>query len=100
MLMESHSRSRLHHTYFSVSYISEVRVEGLETLDYLGNLQNRERYKEQGDAITFESELKLSEQLRLIAATEKQLMQFLWGLCEHRKQQIKRVHIIGKLEGQ
>ncbi|XP_024968770.1 putative glucose-6-phosphate 1-epimerase [Cynara cardunculus var. scolymus] len=46
-----------YHTYFSVSDISEVRVEGLETLDYLDNLKNRERYTEQGDAITFESEV-------------------------------------------
>ncbi|KAL0331132.1 UNVERIFIED_CONTAM: putative glucose-6-phosphate 1-epimerase [Sesamum angustifolium] len=44
------------HTYFSVSDISEVRVEGLETLDYLDNLRNRERFTEQGDALTFESE--------------------------------------------
>ncbi|XP_022723580.1 putative glucose-6-phosphate 1-epimerase isoform X2 [Durio zibethinus] len=36
---------------------SEVRVEGLETLDYLDNLKNRERFTEQGDAITFESEV-------------------------------------------
>ncbi|KAK6159071.1 hypothetical protein DH2020_006385 [Rehmannia glutinosa] len=36
---------------------SEVRVEGLETLDYLDNLQNRQRFTEQGDAITFESEV-------------------------------------------
>ncbi|CAN1309175.1 Putative glucose-6-phosphate 1-epimerase [Linum perenne] len=36
---------------------SEVRIEGLETLDYLDNLCHRERYTEQGDAITFESEL-------------------------------------------
>ena len=36
---------------------SEVRVEGLETLDYLDNLQNKERFTEQGDAITFESEV-------------------------------------------
>ncbi|KAG4929658.1 hypothetical protein JHK86_046619 [Glycine max] len=35
---------------------SEVRVEGLETLDYLDNLQKRERFTEQGDALTFESE--------------------------------------------
>ncbi|CAN4084971.1 unnamed protein product [Withania somnifera] len=41
-------------TYFSVSDISEVRVEGLETLDYL---ENKERFTEQGDAITFESEV-------------------------------------------
>ncbi|KAJ9548381.1 hypothetical protein OSB04_020924 [Centaurea solstitialis] len=46
-----------YHTYFAVSDISEVRVEGLETLDYLDNLKNRERYTEQGDAITFESEV-------------------------------------------
>ncbi|PWA85687.1 galactose mutarotase-like superfamily protein [Artemisia annua] len=46
-----------YHTYFSVSDISEVRVEGLETLDYLDNTKNRERYTEQGDAITFESEI-------------------------------------------
>ncbi|KAH0906682.1 hypothetical protein HID58_038509, partial [Brassica napus] len=46
-----------YHTYFSVSDISEVRVEGLETLDYLDNLKNRERFTEQGDAITFESEI-------------------------------------------
>ncbi|MCE3052403.1 hypothetical protein HAX54_052529 [Datura stramonium] len=43
-----------YHTYFSVSDISEVRVEGLETLDYL---ENKERFTEQGDAITFESEV-------------------------------------------
>ncbi|KAF2317191.1 hypothetical protein GH714_016129 [Hevea brasiliensis] len=46
-----------YHTYFSVSDISEVRVEGLETLDYLDNLQSKERFTEQGDAITFESEI-------------------------------------------
>lgn len=38
---------------------SEVRVEGLETLDYLDNLKNRERFTEQGDAITFESEVSV-----------------------------------------
>lgn len=36
---------------------SEVRVEGLETLDYLDNLKSRERFTEQGDALTFESEV-------------------------------------------
>ncbi|OAY71316.1 putative glucose-6-phosphate 1-epimerase, partial [Ananas comosus] len=40
-----------------VSDISEVRIEGLETLDYLDNLCQRERFTEQGDAITFESEV-------------------------------------------
>ncbi|XP_059457032.1 putative glucose-6-phosphate 1-epimerase [Corylus avellana] len=46
-----------YHTYLSVSDISEVRIEGLETLDYLDNLCRRERFTEQGDAITFETEL-------------------------------------------
>ena len=39
---------------------SEVRIEGLETLDYLDNLSHKERFTEQGDAITFESEVKFS----------------------------------------
>ncbi|KAK6913069.1 Aldose 1-/Glucose-6-phosphate 1-epimerase [Dillenia turbinata] len=43
--------------YLSVSDISEVRVEGLETLDYFDNLMQKERYTEQADAITFESEV-------------------------------------------
>ncbi|KAG0500133.1 hypothetical protein HPP92_000205 [Vanilla planifolia] len=34
-----------------------VRVEGLETQDYLDNLKERERFTEQGDALTFESEV-------------------------------------------
>ncbi|OEL15918.1 putative glucose-6-phosphate 1-epimerase [Dichanthelium oligosanthes] len=72
-----------YHTYFSVSdirilswmflsktacsgclsltcayyFISEVRVEGLETMDYLDNLKAKERFTEQGDAIVFESEV-------------------------------------------
>ncbi|KAL8131014.1 hypothetical protein AgCh_007080 [Apium graveolens] len=36
---------------------SEVRIEGLETLDYLVNLSDRKCFTEQGDAITFESEV-------------------------------------------
>nr|CAD1824843.1 unnamed protein product [Ananas comosus var. bracteatus] len=48
-----------YHTYFFVSDISEVRVEGLETLDYLDNLQERKRFTEQGDAVVFESETKI-----------------------------------------
>ncbi|XVF10470.1 hypothetical protein REPUB_Repub07fG0185900 [Reevesia pubescens] len=51
------SFSIAYHTYFSISDISEVRVEGLETLDYLDNLSQRERFTEQGDALTFESEV-------------------------------------------
>ncbi|CAI9781530.1 unnamed protein product [Fraxinus pennsylvanica] len=46
-----------YHTYLSLSDISEVRLEGLETLDYLDNLCQRERFTEQGDALTFESEV-------------------------------------------
>ncbi|GAA0187606.1 hypothetical protein Leryth_003202 [Lithospermum erythrorhizon] len=45
------------HTYLAISDISEVRVEGVETLDYLDNLFDRERFTEQGDALTFESEV-------------------------------------------
>ncbi|CAI0408570.1 unnamed protein product [Linum tenue] len=51
------SFSIAYHTYFSISDINEVRVEGLETLDYLDNLCERERFTEQGDALTFESEV-------------------------------------------
>lgn len=36
---------------------SEVRVEGLETLDYLDNLIGKERFTEQADAITFDGEV-------------------------------------------
>ncbi|XP_052196827.1 putative glucose-6-phosphate 1-epimerase isoform X2 [Diospyros lotus] len=43
--------------YFSVSDISEVRVEGLETLDYFDNLLRKERYTEQADAISFDGEI-------------------------------------------
>ncbi|KAJ7945006.1 Glucose-6-phosphate 1-epimerase [Quillaja saponaria] len=51
------SFSFAYHTYFSISDISEVRVEGLETLDFLDNLCQKERFTEQGDALTFESEV-------------------------------------------
>ncbi|KAJ0678521.1 putative glucose-6-phosphate 1-epimerase [Helianthus annuus] len=43
--------------YFLVSDISEVRVEGLETLDFLDNLQQGKRFTEQPDAITFDGEV-------------------------------------------
>uniref|UniRef100_A0A7C9D920 glucose-6-phosphate 1-epimerase n=1 Tax=Opuntia streptacantha TaxID=393608 RepID=A0A7C9D920_OPUST len=51
------SFSFAYHAHLSVSDISEVRIEGLETLDYLDNLSQRERCTEQGDALTFESEV-------------------------------------------
>jgi glucose-6-phosphate 1-epimerase len=34
-----------------------VRIEGLETLDYLDNLKDGQRVTEQGDALTFEAEV-------------------------------------------
>ncbi|XP_058195017.1 putative glucose-6-phosphate 1-epimerase isoform X4 [Rhododendron vialii] len=43
--------------YLSVSDISEVRVEGLETLDYFDNLLKRKRLTEQADAVTFDGEV-------------------------------------------
>lgn len=43
--------------YLSVSDVSEVRVEGLETLDYFDNLMERERHTEQADAITIDGEI-------------------------------------------
>ncbi|KAJ0726364.1 putative glucose-6-phosphate 1-epimerase [Helianthus annuus] len=43
--------------YFSVSDVSEVCVEGLETLDYFDNLSKRVMYREQADAITFDGEI-------------------------------------------
>lgn len=36
---------------------SEVRIEGVETLNYLDHLKDKERVTEQADAITFESEV-------------------------------------------
>lgn len=34
-----------------------MRVEGLETLDYLDNLLHRERFTDQADALTFDGEV-------------------------------------------
>lgn len=45
---------------FDLHFCSEVRVEGLETLDYLDNLLKRKRLTEQADAITFDGEVSLS----------------------------------------
>ncbi|MFS7999132.1 putative aldose 1-/Glucose-6-phosphate 1-epimerase, galactose mutarotase-like domain superfamily [Helianthus anomalus] len=44
--------------YFSVSDVSEVCVEGLETLDYFDNLSKRVRYREHADIITFDGEVR------------------------------------------
>ncbi|CAL9040057.1 unnamed protein product [Musa banksii] len=43
--------------YLSMSDVSEIRVEGLETLDYFDNIENGERFTEQGDALTFDGEV-------------------------------------------
>lgn len=72
-----------YHTYFSVSDISEVRVEGLETLDYLDNMQNKERFTEQGDAITFESEVD-----KIYLSTPTKI-----AILDHEK---KRTYVIRK----
>ncbi|XP_019230574.1 PREDICTED: putative glucose-6-phosphate 1-epimerase [Nicotiana attenuata] len=69
--------------YLSVSDISEVRVEGLETLDYFDNLQLRERYTEQADAITFDSEID-----RVYLSTPKKI-----AIIDHEK---KRTYVIQK----
>ncbi|CAA0818270.1 aldose 1-epimerase family protein [Striga hermonthica] len=41
----------------SISDISEVRVEGLETLDYLDHTMHGKRFTEQADALTFDGEI-------------------------------------------
>jgi hypothetical protein len=66
------------YTYVDVLhlYSSEVRIEGLETLDYLDNLSQRERFTEQGDAITFESEV------HFFCFVSIQAAQNIWGLFE------------------
>jgi glucose-6-phosphate 1-epimerase len=45
--------------YNMFSHSSEVRVEGLETLDYFDSIQSKTRCTEQGDAVVFESEVSL-----------------------------------------
>ncbi|CAA0818274.1 aldose 1-epimerase family protein [Striga hermonthica] len=41
----------------SISDISEVRVEGLETLDYLDHMMHGKRFTEQADALTFDGKV-------------------------------------------
>ncbi|KAG8383234.1 hypothetical protein BUALT_Bualt05G0163200 [Buddleja alternifolia] len=43
--------------YLSVSDINEVRIEGLETLEYLDNASYQKRFTEQADALTFDGEV-------------------------------------------
>ncbi|KAK6155226.1 hypothetical protein DH2020_009474 [Rehmannia glutinosa] len=69
--------------YLSVSDISEVRVEGLETLDYFDNLSQRERYTEQADAITFDGEID-----RVYLSTPTKI-----AIIDHEK---KRTYVLRK----
>ncbi|KAG6424758.1 hypothetical protein SASPL_115178 [Salvia splendens] len=70
-------------SYLSVSDISEVRVEGLETLDYFDNLLQRERYTEQADAITFDGEVE-----RVYLSTPPKI-----AVIDHEK---KRTYVLRK----
>ncbi|XP_022856982.1 putative glucose-6-phosphate 1-epimerase isoform X2 [Olea europaea var. sylvestris] len=69
--------------YLSVSDISEVRVEGLETLDYLDNLLQKGRYTEQADAITFDGEID-----RVYLSTPTKI-----AIIDHEK---KRTYVLRK----
>ncbi|XP_043723257.1 putative glucose-6-phosphate 1-epimerase [Telopea speciosissima] len=69
--------------YLSVSDISEVRVEDLETLDYFDNLKERERFTEQADAITFDGEVD-----RVYLSTPKKI-----AIIDHEK---KRTLVLRK----
>lgn len=57
-----------------------MRVEGLETLDYLDNLFQKERFTEQGDALTFESEVR---QLMMFSSKSISIfIKFIYLLCQ------------------
>ncbi|KAJ1694945.1 hypothetical protein LUZ63_011643 [Rhynchospora breviuscula] len=43
--------------HFHISDVGEVRLEGLETMDYYDHLNNKTRATEYGDALTFEKEV-------------------------------------------
>ncbi|KAL2523296.1 Galactose mutarotase-like superfamily protein [Forsythia ovata] len=69
--------------YLPVSDISEVRVEGLETLDYLDKLLQKGRYTEQADAITFDGEID-----RVYLSTPTKI-----AIIDHEK---KRTYVLRK----
>ncbi|KAL3700858.1 hypothetical protein R1sor_018880 [Riccia sorocarpa] len=71
------------HTYLSVADITEVRVEGLETLDYYDNLDELKRSTEQGDALTFDTEFD-----RVYLSTPNKI-----AVIDHKK---KRTFILKK----
>uniref|UniRef100_R7WDN6 glucose-6-phosphate 1-epimerase n=1 Tax=Aegilops tauschii TaxID=37682 RepID=R7WDN6_AEGTA len=53
-----HHNSKLYYVLTETAkFLSEVRIEGLETMDYFDNLKGKERFTEQGDALVFESEI-------------------------------------------
>lgn len=54
---------------------SEVRLEGLETLDYRDNLCPEELFTEQGDAITFETEVNLFMQPKYLKRCDYRCVQ-------------------------
>ncbi|XP_061993204.1 putative glucose-6-phosphate 1-epimerase [Rosa rugosa] len=78
-----------YYTYYSVSDISEVHVEGLETLDYLDNMQNRKSSTEQGDAITFESEVD-----KIYLRTPTKI-----AILDHEKREEQRVFCVTRVVG-
>ncbi|KAI3513974.1 hypothetical protein L1887_12258 [Cichorium endivia] len=66
-----------YHNYFSVSNISEVRVEGMKGLDYIDNTKNKTRFTENGDVITINSKvnriyLNTPEKLAILDLKKKQ----------------------------
>ncbi|KAI9092282.1 hypothetical protein K1719_027782 [Acacia pycnantha] len=46
-----------YNAHFRLSDVGEVRIEGFETHDYLDNLKDKERFTEQGNALTLEGEV-------------------------------------------
>ncbi|PON47614.1 Glucose-6-phosphate 1-epimerase [Trema orientale] len=76
--------------YLSVSDISEVRIEGLETLDYFDNMIRRDRFTEQADAITFDGEPSYSQQIdRVYLSTPTKI-----AIIDHEK---KRTFVLRKV---
>ncbi|XP_052181874.1 putative glucose-6-phosphate 1-epimerase [Diospyros lotus] len=77
-----------YHNYFPVINISDVQIEGLETSDYLDNLKNKERFTEQGNALTFESEVD-----KIYLSTPAKI-----AILDHSKRQIYAIRKDGLLD--
>lgn len=61
------------HTYFRVSDISQVHIEGLSGLKYLDNMQNRQQGTDEQDVISVKGEIdriyvKAPDQLKVSCA--------------------------------